>query len=138
MRALTLHNPWAILMATGDKRFETRSWGTSYRGPFAIHSAKMTSAHREVCMEEPYRSLLAAHGYASPDDLPSGAIVALGLLVNCVRITSEMKPTDEERALGDWTPGRFAWDFRMTVSLRYDPIPTRGYQGLWTPKGLGL
>lgn len=39
MKALTLHQPWASLIAIGAKRIETRSWSTSYRGPLAIHAA---------------------------------------------------------------------------------------------------
>lgn len=38
MKALTLHQPWASLIAVGVKRIETRSWSTSYRGPLAIHA----------------------------------------------------------------------------------------------------
>ena len=40
MKALTLTQPWATLIAVGAKRIETRSWGTSYRGRIAIHAAK--------------------------------------------------------------------------------------------------
>jgi len=39
VKALTLHQPWASLIAVGAKRIETRSWSTSYRGPLAIHAA---------------------------------------------------------------------------------------------------
>lgn len=40
MKALTLHQPWASLVAIGAKTIETRSWRTSYRGPLAMHAAK--------------------------------------------------------------------------------------------------
>lgn len=39
MKALTLWQPWASLVALGAKRIETRSWSTTYRGPLAIHAA---------------------------------------------------------------------------------------------------
>lgn len=42
MKALSLHQPWASLVALGVKTIETRSWSTSYRGPLAIHAAKRT------------------------------------------------------------------------------------------------
>lgn len=38
MKALTLHQPWATLVALGIKTVETRSWYTPYRGPLAIHA----------------------------------------------------------------------------------------------------
>ncbi len=40
MKALTLTQPWAHLVAVGAKRVETRSWPTPYRGPLAIHAAQ--------------------------------------------------------------------------------------------------
>lgn len=40
MKAITLTQPWATLVAIGAKRIETRSWATRYRGPLAIHAAK--------------------------------------------------------------------------------------------------
>lgn len=39
MKVLTLHQPWASLVALGVKTIETRSWSTAYRGPLAIHAA---------------------------------------------------------------------------------------------------
>lgn len=40
MKALTLHQPWASLIAAGVKTIETRSWSTRYRGPLAVHAGK--------------------------------------------------------------------------------------------------
>ncbi len=39
MKALTLCQPWASLVALGHKRIETRCWETKYRGTLAIHAA---------------------------------------------------------------------------------------------------
>ena len=32
MKAITVIQPWATLLASGRKRIETRSWRTNYRG----------------------------------------------------------------------------------------------------------
>lgn len=40
MKALSLWQPWATLMAYGLKRVETRSWAIRHRGPLLIHAAK--------------------------------------------------------------------------------------------------
>lgn len=136
MKALTLWNPWAVFMADGQKTIETRSWGTRYRGPLAIHAAKMTREHRDICMEQFYRDLIRDAGYKTIDDLPSGEIVAIGRLANCycmtaadIRTVQDVAP--DELALGDWSPGRYAWVFEIDKCLLDDPIPARGYQGLW-------
>lgn len=41
MKALTIYQPWATLIAIGAKHIETRSWSTKYRGPLAVHAGKV-------------------------------------------------------------------------------------------------
>lgn len=48
MKVLTLHQPWASLVALGIKTIETRSWSTKYRGPLAIHAAGRSPDRRLV------------------------------------------------------------------------------------------
>nr|WP_320146014.1 ASCH domain-containing protein [uncultured Anaeromusa sp.] len=40
MKAITILQPWASLIACGAKKIETRGWATKYRGPIAIHAGK--------------------------------------------------------------------------------------------------
>ncbi|WP_331281011.1 ASCH domain-containing protein [Brevibacillus thermoruber] len=86
MKAITIHQPWATLIALGEKRFETRSWATKYRGPLAIHAGKKVD--RDACEAEPIRSVLAKHGYTA-DNLPTGVILAVGEMVDCLEVTGE-------------------------------------------------
>lgn len=64
MKAITLYQPWATLVALGKKKIETRSWKTDYRGPLAIHVAKkFTGEQRYLCcggssLYEPFTSAL--------------------------------------------------------------------------------
>lgn len=48
MKALTLWQPWASLVALGVKTIETRSWSTSHRGPLAIHASKHPISEKHV------------------------------------------------------------------------------------------
>lgn len=48
MKTLTLHQPWASLIAMGVKKIETRSWGTKYRGPLAIHAGQHRPPHMNL------------------------------------------------------------------------------------------
>lgn len=41
IKAITLHQPYASLVAVGAKEYETRSWDTSHRGPLLICAAKV-------------------------------------------------------------------------------------------------
>ena len=40
MKALTICQPYAYLIAMGEKRVENRVWSTGYRGWLAIHAGK--------------------------------------------------------------------------------------------------
>lgn len=94
IRAITLTQPWATLVAIGAKRIETRSWSTSHRGPLAIHAAKhWTTDERVMCRVQPFKDVLVQGGVkVIPDDLPLGAIVATARLVDCLPIYTGKLP----------------------------------------------
>lgn len=136
-RALTVIQPWATLLATGMKRYETRSWATRSLGQLAIHAGRRTKQSdlyvRDLIDMAP--DIFEAIGVEDADDLPYGAIIATGWLTAC--LATDGLPVDElEAALGDFSPGRFAW--RMDrVTLLAVPIQCKGAQGLWdVPAGL--
>ena len=122
MKAITLHQPYATLIALGIKRIETRSWPTSYRGALAIHAGKQ-------CDDEAVTYFAEEMGYA---DLPSGVVVATANLVNVVpTVSREWIPIFEDQfEYGDFIPGRFAWILDDVQPLPI-PVPARGKQGLW-------
>lgn len=112
VKAISLWQPWASLIALGPKTIETRSWATDYRGPLAIHAAKRQpeqasrvgdyvvgwqykAPSHPVLFEHPIgkawpvgpdgeldRSLCTVH------DLPLGAVVATCRLVDCLPMFS--------------------------------------------------
>lgn len=51
IKAISLHQPWASLVAMGIKGVETRSWTTRYRGPLAIHASKNARPWLELWVE---------------------------------------------------------------------------------------
>lgn len=130
MKAISLWQPWATAVAIGAKKIETRSWWTPYRGRLAVHAAKRdTPELREffslkVC--DPFRQA----GFARFEQLPFGAIIATCRLVECLRSTDVDYLTDQERALGDYSPGRYAWIFEDIEPLE-KPVYCRGYQGFF-------
>lgn len=81
MKALSLKQPWARLVALGIKPVENRRWSTRYRGPFLVH-ASLSWDHEGA-------DWIAAH---FPDlELPAkgdharGGIVGMATLVDVVR-----------------------------------------------------
>lgn len=131
MKTLTLTQPWATLVAIGAKHIETRSWYTSYRGPLAIHAAKgFPPSAIELCLEEPFATVLDAAGVRRPRNLPRGAIVAVVDLVDCLETGYIVLPPEPELSFGDFTFGRFAWMMENARRLK-TPLPCRGALGLW-------
>ncbi len=120
MKALSLTQPWATLVAIGAKRIETRGWWTAYRGELLIHATKtMPRDCRELCDDEPFKSALIgppgaerrgaqgaiydtpppAHWYYAAHftyrgGLPQSAIVAVARLVDVIA-TERVESTSE-------------------------------------------
>lgn len=137
MKAISLWQPWATLMAVGAKRNETRSWPTLHRGRLAIHAAKKWNRELSaMCGTEPFRSVLVrqedGHLWLAEAlrAMPFGAIVAVVTLTDCVRISPDNYPGGDERHFGDYTAGRFMWQTRDLARLA-QPIPFRGAQGFF-------
>jgi hypothetical protein len=113
MKALTICQPYADMIATGEKIIENRTWPTSYRGPIAIHAGK-SRAWMDEC---------------DASDRPSmafGAVVATAELYECVRwerLSDELK--ERHDASGPW-----CWMLRNVRRID-PPVPQSGAQGLW-------
>ena len=83
MKAITIWQPWASLLACGGKRFETRSWATSYRGPIAIHAAKKDVFDALALIPVPVALEMKKLIGAEWKDLPTGAVIATATLIGC-------------------------------------------------------
>ena len=131
MKALTISQPYASLIAYGDKWVENRRWPTKYRGPLAIHAGKGTQYMTRREMEE--------------ERLPTGCIVAIVDLVNCVPLDWAV---DQLNETGDFkvgpgelyrlssllnhehTEGPYCWILGNQRHLR-PVIEVTGQLGLW-------
>ena len=133
MKAVSLTQPWATLVATGAKKLETRSWRTYHQGPLLIHAAsRFPNAARALCYTEPFAETLQRAGYHEAFELPIGAIVGIVTLNGCISTGEALVGIDPaEHAFGDYGTGRFAWQLTQAAQL-VQPIPFKGALGLWT------
>jgi hypothetical protein len=157
IRALTILQPWAAAIACGAKRIETRSWKTDYRGPLAIHAGNRCVQSEQSALldnaisRHAWLAVMHNLGWSDPNGilanwftgLSYGAIIAVAELVDCGVISAgtgvvpalvggqlcTYGVSPRERALGDYTPGRYGWVLRDVTPIT--PIPWRGKQGLW-------
>lgn len=106
IKAISLHQPWANLVASGEKTIETRTWKTSYRGPLLICSSKIPTC-----------------------GLPSSQLgVALCVvdLLDCRPMTR----ADECDALCELYPGAYAWVLGNPTPIT-NPFRVRGRQRIF-------
>ena len=139
MKALTLMQPWATLVAIGAKRIETRSWATSYRGPLVIHASKGFPkwAREFTCEPVCYEAVQQFQRVKTFPAYPLGAVLATCRLIDCVPTERIGDPnglwsrifTEQERAFGNYSPGRYAWVIDNVQQT--EPILAKGALGLW-------
>lgn len=101
MKAISVKQPWANLIARGEKTIETRTWHTPYRGKILIVSSK------------------------TPKIEPAGCALAVCYLAACRAMTKD----DEDYACCAVYPGAFSW--MLSRAVRIVPIPVRGQLGIY-------
>lgn len=145
MKALSLTQPWATLIAIGAKTWETRSWPTKYRGEIAIHaSLNQPKWARDLEHSHPlFSAALYPNGRYLYPFLSCGKIIAIAELTDCRRTEEFFAPGSvgtasrggviipaEEWAFGDFNAFRFA--FKLEKVRRVSPMKCKGALGLWT------
>lgn len=128
MKALTISQPFASLIASGEKWIENRRWPTRYRGELAIHAGKGLQ-------------------YLNKQELaqyPSGCVIAVARLSACVpiEVVAAKVLSDQSKRLipganRNWSEaGRHPhvegpWCWILEDVRVIDQVPMRGAQGLW-------
>lgn len=137
MKALSVRQPWASLIALEHKQFETRSWALPAAHLnsdqwFALHAAKRwTARERDCAVADPIgeRLLKAGVDLASDQPLPLGSIIALFRFGGCF-MAGRRAVGEFELAVGDYTAGRFAFEIR-DVRVLAQPVLASGLLGFW-------
>ena len=141
MRAISLWQPYASLIAAKAKPFETRDWPAAPRligQRIAIHAAARRPRQAEV--DHLYDAVSDALGFCHwHQRIPYGAVVCTAKLIGCYIVSgfNHGKPVLSERreieddGFGDYSLGRHCWEL-ADVQI-FDPaIPAKGKQGWWT------
>jgi len=158
MRAITIWQPWASLIAIGAKFYETRAYpppANLVGQRIAIHAAVRRVKEGEISqatLDAAGQAFQRHHPIRGPRyvyDLPHGAVVCTAVLAGAYKLGTpclcgkarvvEARPDDLFKApdeididhFGDYRPGRWAW--LLTDVQRLDrPVPAKGKQGWWT------
>ena len=124
MKVLTVKEPWASLIIDGYKKYEFRSWKTSYRGKVLIHAGKS--------IEKNNLELFKDYNL----DYSWGYIIGEVELEDCMLVTDKMKEelnSDNEIVYGRSNHvGLYAWKLSNIVKYKKeDRISVNGKLGLW-------
>lgn len=125
MRALTILQPYATLIADEKKFVENRSRYVSYRGELAIHAGKSTKFLQPLQIGE----------------YETGCFLAVAELVDCLLLSCLWRTDGDQEIKGteltvrdiinhEHTHGPWCLIFANVRKLE-KPIPYRGAQGLW-------
>lgn len=79
MKAITIKQPFASLIAAGIKEYEFRTWKTKYRGEILIHAGK--GIDRKAMKKYEKYGL----------DYPAGCIIAKAILTDCIEVDDEFR-----------------------------------------------
>lgn len=101
MKAISLKQPWASLVADGIKTIETRKWSTKYRGTLVICSSR------------------------KPDIYPAGFALATAEIYDC----KPMVKADEKLACIKVYPKAHSWFLKNIKKIK--PIPVKGSLGIY-------
>lgn len=124
MKAITIKQPFASLIAAGLKEYEFRTWKTNYRGEILIHAGKGIDKDAMKKFE------------SFKLEYPTGCIIAKAKLTDCVPVTEAMKEELREKNFlvysgtaesADWN----GYGFKLENVETVEPIFVNGMLGLW-------
>lgn len=117
LKALSIMQPWAWLIAAGHKDIENRTWRTDYRGPVLIHAG--LRADPDFC-DEGATLLWDWPLIAQPDEFGFGGIIGEAEIVDCVKASTS-----------PWFHGPYGFVIRNARLLPFQRC--RGQLGFFTP-----
>ena len=124
MKAITIKQPFASLIAAGLKEYEFRTWKTSYRGKVLIHAGKVADGKamkKFACYEL---------------DDPRGLIIAKADLTDCIWVDDAFRNELRNQNALVYSgiiddPTWEGYAFRLENIEPVEPVSARGMLGLW-------
>ena len=140
MKALSIKQPWASLIAHGIKDIENRSWKTNYRGKVLVHaSGKPDKEPYQIFTDEQWVKIeendFDFAVFASYEN--TSAIIGEVEIVDCVinhpSIWAEKTPNIPER--GPITKPIYNWVLANPVLYEKPILNVKGKLSFWEFKG---
>lgn len=140
MKALSIKQPWASLIAHGIKDIENRTWKTNFRGRIYIHASGIAVKEKFSVLSQEQRFEAETHpknfNVLYFDDLPKSAIIGEVDIVDCV-INHPSIWADKSKAVhsGYFDLGRNkpTYNWVLTNAVLYDEpiLNVKGKLSFW-------
>ena len=124
MKAITIKQPFASLIAAGLKEYEFRTWKTKYRGEILIHAGK--GVDKKAMKKFEHLNL----------EYPSGCIIATVTLADCIKVDDELRKKLSERNAEIYSSiiKHTEWEgygFKLENIVKIEPMPAKGKLSIW-------
>jgi len=113
MKALSIRQPWAWLIAHGIKDIENRNWSTDFRGEFFIHASK-TFDHDGYLFIKRNFDVIIPKSY----EYSLGGIIGLAEIIDCVTSNSS-----------EWFFGKYGFLIKNARAIKFNQV--RGQQSFF-------
>jgi len=129
IKALSINQPWASLIALGHKTYERRGAETKYRGLIAIHA----TAKKGGDWESQTIASFQEDGLL-PDllQIPFSAVIAIAEITDCIPASQEFIAqnfSELDKKVSGSQPGGYLWKLENIRPV--SPIAAKGQLGLW-------
>ena len=124
MKAITIKQPFASLIAEGIKEYEFRTWKTKYRGEILIHAGKGVDK-KAMKKFEKYKL-----------EYPSGCLIAKVNITDCLKVDDDFRKVlcEKNHEVYSSIIKHTEWEgygFQIENVVKIEPIPVKGKLGIW-------
>lgn len=117
MKALSIRQPWALLIIEGGKDIENRDWSTKFRGRVLIHAAKgMTKAGYVDAIAFAQHARPAMTPKPEPVIIPGPVTIQRGGIIGSVEIVDCV-----DRSESPWFMGKYGFVLRDPKPMPFIP-----------------
>jgi hypothetical protein len=128
MKVLTVRQPYATAILTGQKKIETRKKPTKERGTIAIHAGLHYDKSKSDLR---VRYNIGSVGLDYCAEFVYGGIIGFVDIVDCVPLASLTGLSRQEMALGDYVDSVYGYILENPRFLKTPIYNVRGQLGFW-------
>jgi len=135
MKALTIKQPWASLIAHGIKDIENRTWKTNFRGGIYIHASAKESGSLYELLNDKQIKAASNHWTAAPPFpyRPLAAIIGEVDIVDCVINAPSIWAEKTDLSEGVYFKPIYNWVLSNPILYDKPILNVKGKLSFWEP-----